>query len=521
MLDPRPATLGTLALAVALWLATPAAAAPYEFVPVGDPLEAEIRLLDLVAADSAAGGGRLPRLHMRPLQRFELVADRSGAAGPRSIAARRIARELARDESFPAGGAPRGSTPRLIQHTWPDAARFEMSAGLEAGGDAVHGDGTSGRWQDGSGAHLRAAVQVDRWVVASHLFAAQFEGGRSFADPLVANSDFIVHTEDTYLAYTGSPRWTAAFGRGRAHWGPGEEGSLLLSRTSAPLTAATLRMRVPAMRADAMALNAVLGRAEHLQLAAHRLEWQPVDAVRVGLSEAAVYRSDSWDPLYVVGAIPYFLVQRLETQDEPDSAAAVRNNVLVSLDAAVRVADGTRLYGEYLVDDLHAKSAAYPNKYGVQLGVEGVGTVRGTRLSWGAEYTRLTRFVYTSYLGLPFVAQARALGFPTGPDSRRLRTRIAWDPGVDWQATLVAAQTDAGESGLGVVFVPGSPVPDPGRLSGVVERTREVEGTLRWWPATAVDASLRAGWARRENAAHVPGADETIWRVGAAIRLTR
>ena len=60
---------------------------------------------------------------------------------------------------------------------------------------------------------------------------------RTFADPIVPGSDFITHTEESYLAYTApAGQWGLQFGRNRWHWGPGEEASLLLSKTSAPLS---------------------------------------------------------------------------------------------------------------------------------------------------------------------------------------------------------------------------------------------------------------------------------------------
>ena len=109
----------------------------------------------------------------------------------------------------------------------------------------------------------------------------------------------------------------------------------------------------------------------------------------------------------------------------------------------------------------------------------------------------------------------------TGPDSRRFRTRISWDPNTRWQLGALAARTEAGEEGLGDAFVPGQPVPDVGTLAGTVERTRTLEGMLRWWPAGGVDMSLRAGREWVENAQHVAGAGLHRWRGAFVFQLTR
>ena len=108
-------------------------------------------------------------------------------------------------------------------------------------------------------------------------------------------------------------------------------------------------------------------------------------------------------------------------QDTRTPDPALRNNVMLAGDASWRVADGTRVYGELLLDDLHARTADFPNKYGAQLGLAGTGDLHGTRLSWDVEWTMLSRYAYTSYFGRSYVAQDRPLGFPTGPDARRLR----------------------------------------------------------------------------------------------------
>jgi len=56
-------------------------------------------------------------------------------------------------------------------------------------------------------------------------------------------------------------------------------------------------------------ISATLRSGSGEQLAAHRIEWQPWDALRLGLSEAARYRSASWQPLYLAGILPYIMVQ--------------------------------------------------------------------------------------------------------------------------------------------------------------------------------------------------------------------
>src|SRR5262249_26242809 len=160
-----------------------------------------------------------------------------------------------------------------------------------------------------------------------------FDNAKSFGDPILYGTNFIAHTEESYLAYS-APAWGLQYGRNRWHWGPGEESALTLSKTSPAITAFEFHGRLRALHLDATALSATRAASAGEQLAAHRLEWQPRSSLRLGLTEMARYHSASWQALYVVGVIPYVLVQRMQVQDEPDSLHALRNNVIMAVDAA-------------------------------------------------------------------------------------------------------------------------------------------------------------------------------------------
>ncbi len=522
----RPAASATVLLL--LLGAAPAFGLSSQFLPVDDPLYAELRLLDLFPHDPRTGQSARADHHplplgTRPLQVVDVLTPSYGGVDSldpvRRIATRRLMRGIARD--LLAGPARDSwSTPRLFEREGADHDVFLLSTALEGGGEiARHAEP---RLLSGSGVHVRATAAVDGWLLHTHTVVGQIDGARAFADPIVPHSDFVAHTEDTYLAYTGG-HWNARFGRSRWAWGPGEEGSLALSATGPAITGLVTSFDLPMFQVRATALNATLAASAGEQLAAHRIEWQPLDALRIGATETARYHASGWQPLYALGVLPYVFAQRLEQQDEPDSLAALRNNVMVGADVAWRVADGTRLYGEVLIDDLHAKSGASPNKLAFQLGWDGAGAIGSSRVSWNGEYTRVSRYVYTSYFGRTYAAHDEPLGYFTGPDARRVRVRVTWDPCVDWQLALRAARTDHGEGALDQPFVPGGGVPVGSTLDfgGVVERTRDLDVALRWWPASGVDLSLSAGWTRVDDAGHVAGATRDAPHAAFEVRLTR
>jgi len=522
---PPRSRAGPLAL-LAVLAAGSAAASPLEFVSPRDPLAAELRVLELYDLPADSGRFRLPHFQSWPLQRLELMGRGAPiGSGPsvRTLVADRLERELQRDAiaAF-ADARARRSTPRALQREWPGDERLEFSAGLEGGADGTWSGGArDSRWRDGSGLHLRGAVQVDRWLLFSHLTLGHLADARRYTDVLVSGTELAAQTEESYVAYVDGTRWSVAVGRQRFAWGPGEEGSLMLSRTAAPLTALWLHARLTALRADAFAVHATTDPGRGEQLAAHRIEWQPASGLRIGIAEAARYRSDGWQAVYLASVIPFSLAQRLLQQDGDTLGVDSRNNLEFGADVSWRPADGTRLYAELLVDDAHARTADVPNKFAWQVGADGAWTRGFSRLTWNTEYTWLSRYVYTSFFGRSFVAQSEPLGFPTGPDARRLRARMSWDPRVAWQVTGIVTRTWKGENGLDEPFVPGTAVPPVGRLEGVAEVTDDVTGVLRWWPASGVDVSASLGWSRTEDAGHVPGAVARETHAGVAFRLSR
>jgi hypothetical protein len=296
---------------------------------------------------------------------------------------------------------------------------------------------------------------------------------------------------------------------------------LILSRTSAPITALVMRGSLEAFHLHGTVINATLHQAAGEQLAAHRFEWQPLDGLRIGGTEAVRYRAPGWQWVYATGVIPYAVATRLLSQDEPDSTGTLRNNILAGIDVAWRIAPGTRVYGELAVDDLHSETRTNPDKIAWQLGWEGTGMVRGHRLSWGGEVTRVWRYVYTSFFGRVHEAQGRTLGFPTGPDSRRARVRLVWDPSTDWQGMARVTQTERGENSLDEPYFPGAPRPDPSTFEGIVERSREVELGLRWWPAAGIDLGVRGAWRKTDDRQHVTDRSLEEWAAAVEVHLVR
>src|SRR5439155_1531886 len=74
------------------------------------------------------------------------------------------------------------------------------------------------------------------------------------------------------------------------------------------------------------------------------------------------------------------------------------------------------------------------------------------------------------------------------------------------QLTSALARTEKGENSLTEPFVQGPPPPPSTSFEGVVEKTREIEGGLRWWPTGGIDVAATLGYRWTDGADHVAGA---------------
>ncbi|MBD3236282.1 MAG: hypothetical protein GF330_06250 [Candidatus Eisenbacteria bacterium] len=442
-------------------------------------------------------------------------------------------------------------------------------------------DGETAEWTSASRLGFRAHLAWGHHLsIATGLFAAEVDEARSFADPLVAGTDLILHEEEATLSAQWGPLRLRA-GRDRHRWGPGVSGTLLLSDAGAPLNFVEYRLRLAddlsfvaltgetsrnagrtAGRAglahcstgaiasqageshgggasDATAGARVgsagecIGRADegvgsagecigraggraaiaahapgdppprnphpHRYLSAHRLLWNVTPDLYVAFSEGARYQSASPHGLYLVGIVPYTLVERLDLQDAPsdDADELLRNNVLWSLDFAWRFAEAAILYGEILADDIATESSEMPTRGGFQLGATWAPRWRGWAWTLGAEFTKVSNYTYSVYYqelcACDWEHQGLPLGYAWGPDVENSLLRAVVDPHPHWSLGSWLRHAREGEGALGRPWRPAAsgccPACDPDcgavdawALSGSVRRTLAVGVELRYRP---------------------------------------
>lgn len=383
-------------------------------------------------------------------------------------------------------------------------------------------------WSDGPRLGVRGVADLSpRFSLQLDLFAGRIPGGRRFADALVAHTDFILSAESAYAAYSGSI-FGVRVGRMRHSFGPGLRGNLLLSPSAPPFDQLeyTLRWR----RLRFVALTGTLAQSPIRNIAFHRLEWDASPRLLVALSEGAIFPGDAYQPLYLVGLMPYTLVERLHGQDGVTgrAVAEVRNNVLWQLDATLRTDSRSLLYAALLLDDVATESSDMPSRLGGQAGWETSRPLRGWWWGGGVEASKIYNYTYSVYSEVgcdcDWEHQGNALGYPDGPDVERIDVyaRLSPNSKVDFQ--LTASHRDHGAGRLGAPWIrpqEGADRPTARRLSGTVERMRSLGLSTRVVPTQALDVTLGIERRRVDNEGNVPLSPVQSWSAHVALSAHR
>ena len=328
-------------------------------------------------------------------------------------------------------------------------------------------------------------------------------------DAIVKNSPWYLSVNETHLAWR-TDALDVTFGLLENRWGPGSSGTLLLSDDTLAVPGISLA-RTFGRRLRVIAVTAALHQPEGRWFSAHRAELR-FGRVTLGLHEAAAYSADGIDPYYVVGLIPYTLVQRLQdrTTSVDGNVTEHRNNVFVGADVTWRIADGWRVDGELLVDDLATESASQPDRLGYQAGLSWAGTLLGSSGRARAEFAKVYRYTYAVFYGADLIHDGTPLGYGRGPDVEHGEVFAERDFGPDLTTGIGFEWNRRGESPAGEFW----DIDDPqdrgsaSKLSGVVE-TRlfpHVRVAVRWRDVLRLRAELGVLDAR--NVAHADGEDD-------------
>lgn len=463
-----------LACVVALGTAYRADAQPLrhgpEWLPVDHPVHDDLRTLVLEGALPTRIWMLRPRTRME-LARLLAQSRGEGRSWARFRAERELSAELAElgdSASTPSVRAaaviPIGEgTVELRPYLWVDGVQEEGEAD----------------WGPLARVGLRGTAHFSsRFSLHENLFVGEVPGGRRFADAIINHTDILLFLDEVYAGYAGSIVSTR-LGRMRQAWGAPVDGTLLLDESAPPIDQWEVEIAL-GERARFRTVLGVLQAGAEKNLAAHRLDWSPWSGWSFGFSEGAIFRGTPLQPLYVIGLVPYTIVERLHGQDETTSqgASQIRNNVLYQLDV-MRSGPRYAIWTVMLLDDVRTETADMPTRLGFVVGGERL-LGRSGNLRLDLEAAKVYNHTYSVYYeNSDWSHQSKPLGYPLGPDVERVRMGVHWQASPDWGMDGSLHLTRHGEGRIGQAWYPRD---DPRSVQNPDTSAHELSGRIekRW-----------------------------------------
>ena len=137
-----------------------------------------------------------------------------------------------------------------------------------------------------------------------------------------------------------------------------------------------------------------------------------------------------------------------------------------------RFADGWRLDGEFLIDELATESASQPDRIGLQGGVSWSGGFLGRSADARIEGTKVYRDTYAVFYGANFLQDDIPLGYDRGPDVEHALAYLDVNVSTDLRFGLGMEAQRHGEGRPGDFWDPEDPESQNSGadLEGVIER---------------------------------------------------
>ncbi len=206
--------------------------------------------------------------------------------------------------------------------------------------------------------------------------------------PTVISGENVYQDDASAYLVWKLPWFYLEFGRDQAQWGPGYQGSLMLSQNN-PLFD-LLKLSAQFERFHFTSIHGKLNsEAGNKYLAAHRLEVRVTPWFYLAGSEAVVYGGRGIEPQYLNPIMPYHIAEHhLGDKD---------NNTL-GFDFTLFPIKRHKVYGELFIDDFTSSENPFTyfgNKFAFTLGHFWVNPFGIPNVDFRTEYTRIEPYVYT------------------------------------------------------------------------------------------------------------------------------
>ncbi len=263
--------------------------------------------------------------------------------------------------------------------------------------------------------------------------------------------------EATYQLVWATRWFNVDAGKGSLDWGPGRTGNLFLTPVAPSFGMARLRMSYRRVRfshilgfleADASLIDPSRTLVDNghrrtflraKAIAAHRVEVDLSPRASLGFQEAVIYGDRDFEFLY---APPVSVLTAAQM------AVGDKDNLVAGLDLSVRPRDGIQTYLALFMDDLRKFSPGdFSNKFAIQAGMFWVDPFGLRDTDFRTEFVHIEPFVYSHRFDInAFTHFDALLGYPTGPNSDRVWTRVTHRLSPSVSVSLSLDRTRQGEN---------------------------------------------------------------------------
>ncbi|MBA7542753.1 hypothetical protein ES705_35077 [subsurface metagenome] len=307
-------------------------------------------------------------------------------------------------------------------------------------------------------------------------------------------------------------------GRDHTRWGPGYQGSLILSDNSPAFDmfkySGTIDLNKSGESLAKISFTKFFSLLDTLDeqnryFSGQRLEYKPTSTLTLGLSETVIISEDSsilfYNPIPFIP--PYYATWWIAGIFEPQEV-----NCNVALDVEINMTQKIKLYGEWMADDFifHPDDNPYPNRTGFLAGAYFADPLGSGNTDFRIEYTHINNYVYfPKHSWQDYLYQGEYIGHSLGPDADQLYLELTHYLSDRLNLSLSYNQERHGEGQIGIPL-PSDPVIANENifLSGIIEKQQAYQVQLSYTISPQWEISAGITWEDINNKDNNIGVDE-------------
>lgn len=320
----------------------------------------------------------------------------------------------------------------------------------------------------------------------------------SEGSPVVTSGPNVIRDRAVAYFVLEKPWARLEIGRNEIDWGPGFHGGVSVTRNMPPadMVRLTSQFKKWKFTSTHAFLSSSLGPK---YLVAHRLDWKIKPGLYFGASESVVYGGRNVEIAYLNPIMPYHVAEH---------HLGDRDNNTLSVDLTTTLIKSTKLYGEFLIDDMTSTkswSTYFGNKFGIVFGGHWTDPLGLPDVDVKLEYTRIEPYVYTHWDSINiYTNYDKVIGSWLGPNSDNIYLELGYQVHRDFRVDLFFEKIRKGE---GEVNTQSEPIKGREKkfLNGVHQKQNMVGFTLTDQIRRDLFVSIQYIYSDSKNLFLIPG----------------